>query len=94
MAVPLPRRAPSSQRPDGHHELGFRGALVNDHTHGRYLDDPAYDELWSALEELQVPLYLHPGSLPTTIGTSCAGGPRCTGPAGAGRPGPAATPCG
>ncbi|MFF8309662.1 amidohydrolase family protein [Streptomyces lydicus] len=45
-------------------QLGFRGALVNDHTHGRYLDDPAYDELWSALEELQVPLYLHPGSLP------------------------------
>ncbi len=45
-------------------QLGFRGALVNDHTHGRYLDDPVYDELWSALEELQVPLYLHPGSLP------------------------------
>ncbi|MFB7595018.1 amidohydrolase family protein [Streptomyces sp. NPDC056160] len=45
-------------------QLGFRGALVNDHTHGRYLDDPAYDQLWSALEELRVPLYLHPGSLP------------------------------
>ncbi|MCW5253180.1 amidohydrolase family protein [Streptomyces sp. SHP 1-2] len=45
--------------------LGFRGALVNDHTQGRYLDDPAYEEFWSALEELGVPLYLHPGSLPT-----------------------------
>ncbi|MBP0461436.1 amidohydrolase family protein [Streptomyces montanisoli] len=45
-------------------ELDFKGALVNDHTQGRYLDDPAYDELWSALEELRVPLYLHPGSLP------------------------------
>lgn len=45
-------------------ELGFCGALVNDHTHGRYLDDPAYEELWSAFEELHVPLYLHPGSLP------------------------------
>ncbi|EXU67291.1 amidohydrolase [Streptomyces sp. PRh5] len=45
-------------------QLGFKGALVNDHTQGRYLDDPAYEELWSALEELRVPLYLHPGSLP------------------------------
>ncbi|MEU9793662.1 amidohydrolase family protein [Streptomyces sparsogenes] len=44
--------------------LGFRGALVNDHTQGRYLDDPGYEELWSALEQLRVPLYLHPGSLP------------------------------
>jgi 2,3-dihydroxybenzoate decarboxylase len=45
-------------------ELGFVGALVNDHAQGRYLDDPTYDDLWSALEELAVPLYLHPGSLP------------------------------
>ncbi|MFF3489658.1 amidohydrolase family protein [Streptomyces sp. NPDC002701] len=45
-------------------DLGFVGAFVNDHTHGRYLDDPVHDELWSALEELSVPLYLHPGSLP------------------------------
>jgi 2,3-dihydroxybenzoate decarboxylase len=45
-------------------QFGFHGALVNDHTQGRYLDDPVYDELWSALEELHVPLYLHPGSLP------------------------------
>ena len=45
-------------------EHGFLGALVNDHTQGRYLDDPMYEEFWSALEELGVPLYLHPGSLP------------------------------
>jgi 2,3-dihydroxybenzoate decarboxylase len=45
-------------------ELGFKGALVNDHAHDRYLDDLAYDELWSAFEELGVPLYLHPGSVP------------------------------
>ncbi|MFC4049953.1 amidohydrolase family protein [Actinomadura syzygii] len=45
-------------------ELGFVGALVNDHTHGRYLDHPSYDDVWAALEELQAPLYLHPGSIP------------------------------
>jgi 2,3-dihydroxybenzoate decarboxylase len=41
-------------------EWGFVGALVNGHTHGRYLDDPAYGPLWATLEDLQVPLYLHP----------------------------------
>lgn len=46
---------------------GFCGALVNDcitGPGGRYLDAPAYDELWSAVESLGVPLYLHPGSPP------------------------------
>ena len=45
-------------------ELGFRGALVNDHLLGHYLDEPCYDEVWAALEELSVPLYLHPGAPP------------------------------
>lgn len=45
-------------------ELSFCGALINDHTQGYYLDHPRYEELWSALEELQVPLYIHPGSVP------------------------------
>src|SRR5271154_2923561 len=28
------------------------------------LDEPRYDEVWAALEELSVPLYLHPGAPP------------------------------
>jgi 2,3-dihydroxybenzoate decarboxylase len=44
--------------------LGFVGALINDHLQGHYLDEPQYDALWAALEELAVPLYLHPGSPP------------------------------
>jgi 2,3-dihydroxybenzoate decarboxylase len=46
---------------------GLCGALVNDcitGPGGRYLDAPAYDGLWSALESLGVPLYLHPGAPP------------------------------
>ncbi len=46
------------------HELGFVGALVNGSTQGIYLDDSRVDSLWTTLEELDVPLYLHPG-LPT-----------------------------
>jgi 2,3-dihydroxybenzoate decarboxylase len=41
-------------------EFGFLGALVNGHTGGHYLDAPEFSPLWSLLEQLQVPLYLHP----------------------------------
>ncbi|KAA1248368.1 amidohydrolase, partial [Mycobacterium simiae] len=41
-------------------ELGFLGGLINGHTHGRYLDDPAYFGLFEAAEALQAPIYLHP----------------------------------
>ncbi|MBY4868274.1 amidohydrolase [Burkholderia sp. Bp9017] len=40
--------------------LGFKGALVNGHTFGTYYDDRAYDPFWARLQELDVPLYLHP----------------------------------
>jgi 2,3-dihydroxybenzoate decarboxylase len=45
-------------------ELGFSGALVNDHLDGYYLDEPQYQPVWEALESLDVPLYLHPGAPP------------------------------
>ena len=47
-------------------ELGFCGALVNGYSScgdldtACYYDDLAYDQVWSAVEELRVPLYLHP----------------------------------
>ncbi|MFI0938492.1 amidohydrolase family protein [Streptomyces sp. NPDC021020] len=42
--------------------LGLRGALVNAHTQGRYLDDPALRVVWERAEGLDVPLYLHPAN--------------------------------
>jgi 2,3-dihydroxybenzoate decarboxylase len=41
-------------------DLGFSGAMINGHTNGVYLDDPANDVFWERLQELNVPLYLHP----------------------------------
>jgi predicted TIM-barrel fold metal-dependent hydrolase len=41
-------------------ELGLKGAMVNGHTGGRFLDDPAFDVLLERFERLGVPLYLHP----------------------------------
>lgn len=40
--------------------LGFKGSLVNGHTLGVYYDDPAYDVFWEVMQDLDVPLYLHP----------------------------------
>jgi 2,3-dihydroxybenzoate decarboxylase len=63
------------------HELGFCGALVNDHLGGHYLDSPRYEELWAALEELAVPLYLHPGAPPADRWKLPEGRPEMTGAA-------------
>lgn len=44
-------------------ELGMRGALVNDHTLTRHLDDRGFDPLWAKLQQLGVPLYIHPNAI-------------------------------
>ena len=43
-------------------ELKFKGALVNAHTLGTYLDDPSLRVVWERAAALDVPLYLHPGN--------------------------------
>jgi len=46
-------------------EIGLCGALVNDHTLGHYLDEPQYAPFWEALQDLDVPLYIHPNAVPS-----------------------------
>jgi uncharacterized protein len=41
-------------------DYGFKGALINGHTRGRYLDDTFFWPILERAEALQVPLYLHP----------------------------------
>jgi predicted TIM-barrel fold metal-dependent hydrolase len=41
-------------------ELGFKGAMINGHTGGRFLDDRSFDVVLDRAERLGVPLYLHP----------------------------------
>jgi predicted TIM-barrel fold metal-dependent hydrolase len=45
-------------------DLGFRGALVNGATDGRFLDDPVFEPILARAEKLDLPIYLHPG-IPT-----------------------------
>jgi 2,3-dihydroxybenzoate decarboxylase len=42
--------------------LGLKGAILNSHTLGEYLDDPKFWDIFAAAEALDVPLYLHPNS--------------------------------
>jgi predicted TIM-barrel fold metal-dependent hydrolase len=59
LPTPDPREAADElERAVG--ELGMKGAMVNGHTSGRFLDDPGFDVLLARFERLGVPLYLHP----------------------------------
>jgi len=41
-------------------ELGFKGAMINSHTRGSFLDDQRYWAILERAEALDVPIYLHP----------------------------------
>lgn len=45
-------------------DLGLCGVIINSHTGGVYLDDPATYPLLEAIEALRVPLYIHPREVP------------------------------
>jgi 5-carboxyvanillate decarboxylase len=40
--------------------LGLKGAVVNSHTEGEYLDDPKFWDILEAAEALNAPIYIHP----------------------------------
>ncbi len=40
--------------------LGFKGAMINGHMQGSFLDDPKYLGIFECAAALRVPIYLHP----------------------------------
>ncbi len=44
----------------GVNALGLKGAVINSHTMGEYLDDQKFWAIFEAAEALDVPIYLHP----------------------------------
>ena len=48
-------------------EYGFKGALINGHCRGRYLDDKFFWPIFERAEELAVPIYLHPTRPPQPV---------------------------
>ena len=48
-------------------QLGMKGALLNGHSNGEYLDDPKFFPVWERAEALGVPVYLHPADSPVQV---------------------------
>ena len=48
-------------------QLGFKGANINGHARGRYLDHPSCAPILATAETLGVPLYLHPTAPPKDV---------------------------
>src|SRR5690606_13687429 len=47
--------------------LGMKGAIINSHTRGEYLDDERFWPIFVAAEALDVPVYLHPQTPPRSM---------------------------
>jgi uncharacterized protein len=48
-------------------EHGFKGALINGHTRGRFLDNRAFWPIFERAQRLKVPIYLHPTEPPAAV---------------------------
>jgi predicted TIM-barrel fold metal-dependent hydrolase len=46
---------------------GFKGAIINGHNRGRYLDDKFYWPILECAQALDVPIYLHPALPPKAV---------------------------
>ena len=46
---------------------GFRGIIINSHTHGEYLSDQKFWPILEAAEALELPVYLHPNTPPANM---------------------------
>ncbi len=61
LATALPERAARElERTVRQH--GFKGAMINGHTRGEYLDRQRFWPIFEAAEALDVPIYLHPAN--------------------------------
>ncbi|MEH3106551.1 MAG: amidohydrolase family protein [Sphingomonas fennica] len=45
-------------------KLGMKAVIINSHTDGHYLDEPQFAPILEAAEALNVPIYIHPNTLP------------------------------
>lgn len=55
-------------------DCGFKGALINGHIRGRYLDDQFFWPIFDRAEALHVPIYLHPTHPPKPVIEASYGG--------------------
>jgi predicted TIM-barrel fold metal-dependent hydrolase len=72
----LPTGAPkqAAEELESRVHQGFKGAVINGHNRGRYLDDQFYWPILECAEALDVPIYLHPTPPPRPVIEASYGG--------------------
>jgi uncharacterized protein len=68
--VALPTGAPDKAAQELQTRFGqslFKGAIINGHNRGRYLDDPFYTPILECAASLGAPIYLHPTMPPKAV---------------------------
>jgi len=58
--APQDPREAAKELERGVRNLGLKGAVINSHTRGEYLDDPKFWPIFEAAESLNAPIYIHP----------------------------------
>jgi predicted TIM-barrel fold metal-dependent hydrolase len=67
-AIPTPDpKAAAGELERSIRDLGFKGAVINGHVRGRYLDDLFFSPILERAEALSVPIYLHPTPPPRPV---------------------------
>jgi len=66
-ALPTPDPGAAGKELEQRIGAGFKGAMINGHVRGRYLDDRFFWPIFESAEALGVPLYLHPAQPPQAV---------------------------
>lgn len=73
-ALPTPDPTAAAKELERCIAVGFKGAMINGHIRGRYLDDRFFWPIFESADALNVPVYLHPTQPPQAVlGASYAG---------------------
>jgi 5-carboxyvanillate decarboxylase len=64
LVAPQDPQAAAKEIERGVKKLGLKGAVINSHTRGEFLNDRKFWEIFEAAEALDVPIYVHPSGPP------------------------------
>ncbi|MFZ2067972.1 MAG: amidohydrolase family protein [Xanthobacteraceae bacterium] len=73
-AIPTPAPDKAAAELEARVRAGFKGAVINGHNRGRYLDDKFYTPILECAQALDVPIHIHPTPPPKPVLDTYYGG--------------------
>ncbi len=73
-AIPTPAPDKAAAELEARVRAGFKGAVINGHNRGRYLDDKFYTPILECAQALNVPIHIHPTPPPKPVLDTYYGG--------------------